>query len=280
MKCNVFYRVLLLEALYISISLQAFCQNVVVINVAQNIKDASASTNLRKDSEGTACALVKVLCVNKNVQFSGDVVGAIANKTNEYWVYMKKDSEFLTVSAPSCPSETIRFADFGIPPLQSRTTYNITLRFDQTNGKIGGQNESQISFDECLSLAQNGSSAGWRDLGKCYLYGIGTAENPSEAMRCFEKAAKYGDLEAIFLIGNSYYYGLGSPKNYDIAVDYWRKSAKKNHAPSLYFLGLCYEYGHGVKKDVKKSMEYFEKSASLGFSKAKDKLNDGNRERQ
>lgn len=247
-------------------------QDITVKNVEISFKDASASTNPRIDENGISCALLKVIAVNKDIQFSGNVVGSIENKTNEYWVYMKKGSDNVTISAPSYSPITIFFKDYEIESLQSKTTYNITLSFSNIKKQINTDSYIQLSYSECKVAAESGTASSLVNLGKCHLYGIGTVENPSEAVRCFDKAAKQGDVEAIHLLGDSYYYGLGNPQNYKNAVECYTQAANNDYAPSLYSLGLCYEQGKGVKQNPKKAIKYFKDAAEKGYTKAINKL--------
>lgn len=243
-------------------------QDIIVKSMELSLRDASASTMSRVDENGVPCSLLKVATINANVQFTGNVVGDVENKTNEYWVYLKSGSEKITISSPSFSPITVLFSDYEIEALLSKRTYNMTLVFNTTKNDV----KPQLSYSECLIEAQSGSPSAIVNLGKCHLYGIGTSENPSEAARCFYKAAQAGDAEAIHLMGNSYFYGLGNPKNYEIAVEYYTKAAKKEYAPSLYSLGECYELGKGVKQNKQKAKKYFVEAANRGYFKAKTKL--------
>ena len=262
-----------LVSLLLSLQLTTNCiaQDIVVKSVELSFKDASASTNPRMDENSISCALLKVIAVNKDVQFSGNVIGTVENKTNEYWVYMKKGSDKITITAPSYPSITISFKDYDIESLQSKATYRIILSFKSPETTQSKSNTG-LSYTECKVAAESGDPSGMVNLGKCYLYGIGTTENPNEATRWFDKAAQQGYVEAICLIGDSYFYGLGNPKNHEIAFDYYSKAAQENYAPAIYSLGLCYEQGKGVKQNQKKAIRYFKDAANKGYNKAINKL--------
>lgn len=259
---------LILILLFFSCHSVISAQDIIVKSLLLNLRDISASTAPRMDENGIPCALLKVATINDRVQFSGNVIGNVENKINEYWVYMKSGTEEVTVSTPSCSQVTISFADYDINSLQSKLTYNMILIIQEPNNYV----DSQMSYSECLIAAQSGSPSALVNLGKCCLYGIGTYENPSEAARYFEMAAKAGNVEAIHLIGNSYFYGIGNPKNYKIAVEYYIEAANKKYAPSLYYLGVCYEQGKGVKQNEKKAQKYYMEAANEGYSKAQSKL--------
>lgn len=57
--------------------------------------DLSARTKTRQDNNGTDCALVKVQMAASGVTFTGNVMGDVAFKNNEYWVYMTDGSKRL-----------------------------------------------------------------------------------------------------------------------------------------------------------------------------------------
>lgn len=259
---------LIVAVLFFSFHCRINAQDIIVKSFELSLSDLSASTMSRLDENSIPCSLLKVATINKNVQFIGNVVGAVENKTNEYWVYLKSGSEKITISSPSFSQITILFSDYEIEPLLSKRTYNMTLVFKTPKDDV----KPQLSYSECLIAAQSGSPSAIVNLGKCHLYGIGTNENPSEAARCFEKAAQTGNVEAIHLMGNSYFYGLGNPKNFEIAVDYYTKAAKLNYAPSLYSLGECYEFGKGVKQNVQKAKKFYTEAANKGYTKAQERI--------
>lgn len=274
-RINYMYKISKLALLFILFYTPCcVAQDIVVKSVELSLRDASASTNPRVDGDGMSCALLKVVAVNKHIQFGGDVVGTVENKTNEYWVYMKRGSQKVTISAPSFSTMTISFKDYDIESLQSKATYNIVLYFpNQSNvAELKNSRTQNLSYSECKVAAESGSPSALVDLGKCYLYGLGTMENPNAAARCFDKAAQQGYAEAMHLMGDSFFNGIGNPKNYEIAFDYYSKAAKMDYTPSIYSLGLCYEQGKGVKKNPKKAIKCFKDAANKGHIKAANKI--------
>lgn len=63
--------------------------------------DLSAQIQPHKDLNGKNCALVKVGIGLQGVQFEGNIMGEIANKVGEYWVYMPQGSRMLKVKHPN-----------------------------------------------------------------------------------------------------------------------------------------------------------------------------------
>lgn len=89
--------------------------------------DLMARTKPRQDLNGNDCALVKVQIAAQDVNFSGNIMGGVANVGNEYWVYMTEGSKRLTIRHPSYLPLEVLFADYGINSLKGKTTYVLTL---------------------------------------------------------------------------------------------------------------------------------------------------------
>lgn len=90
--------------------------------------DLSVQIQPRKDLNGNNCALVKVGIGLQGVQFEGNIMGEIANKVGEYWVYMPRGCRMLKVKHPNCSPIMVTFANFGIEKLESNRTYQLTLK--------------------------------------------------------------------------------------------------------------------------------------------------------
>lgn len=90
--------------------------------------DLSVQIQPRKDLSGKNCALVKVGIGLQGVQFEGNIMGEIANKVGEYWVYMPRGCRMLKVKHPNCSPIMVTFANFGIEKLESNRTYQLTLK--------------------------------------------------------------------------------------------------------------------------------------------------------
>lgn len=95
-----------------AISIQAQTLNVKSLVVKTN--DITARTLPRKDINGIECALLKVQIVGQGVTFSGNVMGDVEYKGNEYWVYMPNGSKRLKITHPDCLPMEVVFANYGI----------------------------------------------------------------------------------------------------------------------------------------------------------------------
>ena len=76
-----------------------FSQELLVKSMREVTQDLTARTIPCKDMNGLECALVKVLVVGEGVKFSGNIIGNVEYKGNEYWVYMPDGSKRLKVTS-------------------------------------------------------------------------------------------------------------------------------------------------------------------------------------
>ena len=103
-----------------------FSQGFKIREFKQNVNDGSAF-HAPLDAYGRPCGLIKVRSDNTDLQFSGDIIGGVENKMNEYWVYMTTGSKSLTILHPNYLPMQVNFVDFQISGLDSKATYILTL---------------------------------------------------------------------------------------------------------------------------------------------------------
>lgn len=140
------------------------------------------------------------------------------------------------------------------------------------------------------------------DLGNCYAFGFGVAEDDSMAIRLFREAAVtpeyqfrlgekfyFGDgihpsnsqalewytrsaeggyRDAMYNVGNMYYEGRGTSKDPSKAVEWWKRASDAGDTMSAYNVACCYASGIGVAQNLKKANEWYEQSALLNNVKA------------
>lgn len=104
------------------------------------------------------------------------------------------------------------------------------------------------SSDELASLyekaSQQGVVAATRDMGLCYMNGIGVPRNGKKAVEYLQKAVDYGDREAATHLGYLYYTGMGRTKDsneikkdYDKALTYLSMAAAYEIPEAMYLVG-------------------------------------------
>ena len=109
----------------------ASAQKLTVESMALAGNDISASQYERKDLNGQACALVKVLLASPGAVFEGNVIGSVDFKTGEYWVYMTEGSKELRIKHPQAQPVQAVFKDYGVDRLTSKTTYMLSVLLPQ-----------------------------------------------------------------------------------------------------------------------------------------------------
>ena len=201
-----------------------------VVSFKQSTSDISARTNQREDTKGEACALVKVQLPIRNALFDGDIIGEIAYKTNEYWVYMPQNSSQLVIKLQNCRPLKVEFNKFGIPYLESKGTYELCALKEEAGAP-------QVYNEGMTALAQNDIVTAFEKL---------------------EKASEAGYAPAAFALGQSslipydrnYDEDPNTIESYQEAYNYYMKAADNGSPEAQYALGtmlLDYQNGYPVE---------------------------------
>lgn len=121
--------VIILTVLFnVSILSSIFAQNLIVRKFEENSRDLSARVKERTDLNGISCALVKIDLPLKNVVVADyQSVGSVDYVVNTYWVYLPAGAKKLTIQHPNFHTLTVNFPDFGIPYVNSKTTYDMIV---------------------------------------------------------------------------------------------------------------------------------------------------------
>ena len=82
---------LLTTVLAMTFFTNSFSQGFKVKEFKQIINDGSAF-HAPMDEDGHPCGLIKVRTDDPSLKFKGNVIGEVENKTNEYWVYIMRQS--------------------------------------------------------------------------------------------------------------------------------------------------------------------------------------------
>ncbi|MFC4270286.1 hypothetical protein GQF03_00865 [Sneathiella chungangensis] len=92
------------------------------------------------------------------------------------------------------------------------------------------------------------------------------------AMAALETAARDGFAPSQYTLGKMYIYGIGTEENPERAVENIRLAAGAGMAAAQYNLGKIYRDGYGTAVDMAASFTWFEKAARQGHGKALGKL--------
>lgn len=112
-------------------SMLGYAQHISVSSCRYNPYDLSASTNERKDLNGTPCGLLKIQINKDDLSFDGNVIGKIAYKNGEYWVYLTSGSKSLNIKHPDFMPLTVTFSDFNISSIESKGCYVMQLEHER-----------------------------------------------------------------------------------------------------------------------------------------------------
>ena len=110
-------------------------------------------------------------------------------------------------------------------------------------------------------------------IGKCYLYGLGTQQDHTQAMKFFKEAQN--NKYALYLLGMMAKRGLGMESNNTAAFEYFYDAAMKGNCYAQYEAAIAFEQGTGIDKNEEKA-EKFYKKAFKGFEKMEQQSNDDN----
>ncbi len=110
-------------------------------------------------------------------------------------------------------------------------------------------------------------------LGFTYYTGIDSMpKDYHKAVEYFTKAAELGDFEAQYNLGVCYDYGRGVAQDRKKAADLYQKAVDKGHSIAQFNLASLYESGDGVPQDFVKAAEYYKASAEQDNDCAQFKL--------
>ena len=132
-----------------------------------------------------------------------------------------------------------------------------------------GQNlEDTLSFEDTLSLANQGIPTAQVSLAFMYDNGNGVPEDDAEAVKWFRLAADQGLAGAQHNLGLAYANGNGVPQNYAEAVKWYRLGAYQGNEYAQSNLGFMYATGAGVVINYVTAYAWFNIAAAAGVELA------------
>lgn len=161
----------------------------------------------------------------------------------------------------------------GLSVSRETTDKSAKLRFnrEQTIRELG--NQSQEVFSNYSMLAEEDDAEAKYYLGLCYIYGVGTAVDRTQAINMIRKSAEQGFVPAQSLWGdwNLTGYMVGN-ENTAEAVKYLYKAASQGDPWAQLRLGQCFLCGWGVAVDEEEAVRLFRLSAKQGMRSAMHEL--------
>ena len=160
--------------------------------------DLSARTKPMLDNNGVEGALVKVFLAVPDVTFEGNVIGSPLFKTNHYWVYLVEGSKFLTVNIPNASPVTVTFADYQVPRLQAKTTYELTFQTPQGKAaqqqftiKFSPQRATVLVDNNLIEPSAGGMATGSLSLGRHEFVVTAPGYEPLQGVFTLKESAPY-----------------------------------------------------------------------------------------
>jgi TPR repeat protein len=147
--------------------------------------------------------------------------------------------------------------------------YNLGTCYQYGKGIAQDYNKA---FEWYFKSANNGYAKSQCNLGLCYYYGRGTIQDYKKAFEWYFKSANNGCAKGQNNLGYCYQYGKGVKLNYEKAFDWYYKSANNGYARGQYNLGYCYYDGKGINQDYDKAFEWYLRSANNGHAMSKNNL--------
>jgi TPR repeat protein len=137
-----------------------------------------------------------------------------------------------------------------------------------TEHGLGGPIDKQKAFSLYERAANLGNLQGMRNMGICYLSGIGVAVDTAKGVDWLRQAADdYPD--AAFFLATHFRDGTdGVQKDPLQAALYFRKAAMKNNAQSQFALAGLYEQGLGVPRDLTQAYVFYGLAKANGMPAA------------
>lgn len=126
---------------------------------------------------------------------------------------MQKREQQETSAQPAAPAELEARAAAGDRDACTQ------LRRKLLRGRAVGRNYERVS-----EAARAGETDAFYMMRKCFLKGIGCAEDARGAVSCFENAAHRGHTSAALKLGKCFERGSGAPRNVESAA-YWHRQA-------------------------------------------------------
>jgi TPR repeat protein len=101
-------------------------------------------------------------------------------------------------------------------------------------------------------------------LARIYERGLGVPKEPAQVRTWYAKAADYGFVPALDMLGASWMSGTGGPRDPAKGVAYMKEAAEAGYVPAQYHLGAAYYSGDAGMRDLKLAGAWFAAAAKKG----------------
>ncbi|RQO64514.1 hypothetical protein DBR43_32530 [Pedobacter sp. KBW06] len=141
------------------------------------------------------------------------------------------------------------------------------------NGYHNQKPDPETAFSYYLRAAELNYPNCQFEVGRCYRFGTGIAENPDKALEYYLLAAEGGNAKAMVELGLCYEHEYAVAFDAQKAFDYMQQAADLGYYYGAYKLG--YYYMHGlIEKDTEKALQWLEKATEAGYPHAMLEIGD------
>lgn len=119
-------RILLTVLILLSINAIVNAQELKLLEFREDVSMTDAVRFPNEDLNGDRCGLIRLGLVLPYATFEGDIISS-EYKDGEWWIYMPKDSNWLTIKSKSHVPLRCEFSDYGIKGIHSNVTYVMTV---------------------------------------------------------------------------------------------------------------------------------------------------------
>src|SRR5258708_23778019 len=136
--------------------------------------------------------------------------------------------------------------------------------------ETSGKNDGEIRYTR--ARADCGNVEAQNAYGLALAQGTDVAQNRTEAVTAFRKAAAQGHAHAQTHLGYMLANGSGAVKDVAEGLQWTRKAAGQGHSGAQNTLGAMDAAGDGVPRDDAEAARWYRKSADHGYTLAQDNL--------
>jgi TPR repeat protein len=122
----------------------------------------------------------------------------------------------------------------------------------------------RLLFDPAHPQAMNERIEASFMLARIYERGLGVPKEPAQLRTWYAKAADYGFVPALDMLGTSWMNGTGGPRDPAKGVAYLKEAAEAGYVPAQYHLGAAYYAGDAGVRDLKLAGAWFAAAAKKG----------------
>jgi TPR repeat protein len=101
-------------------------------------------------------------------------------------------------------------------------------------------------------------------LGTSWMSGTGAARDPAKGVAYLKEAAEAGYVPAQYHLGAAWYSGEAGARDLTLAGAWFAAAAKKGHPGALFAAGRMIDLGEGVAADPKRALVYYKEAALKG----------------